>query len=46
MGLLRSFPCQFFVGMLATTLIFYIFPDLFLGRGAFGLSVLFSAIAR
>ena len=34
-----KFVASFFLGWVATTLVFYLYPDLFLGRGVFGIEI-------
>jgi sugar transferase (PEP-CTERM system associated) len=43
-GYYLRFLAAFVLGMVAMTLVFYITPELFLGRGAFALAVLFSVL--
>lgn len=37
-----SVSLSFIIGLVAMSLLFYVFPDLFLGRGAFGYALLFA----
>ncbi|MBF0624381.1 MAG: TIGR03013 family PEP-CTERM/XrtA system glycosyltransferase [Magnetococcales bacterium] len=41
-GELLNVALSFLIGLVAMSMLFYVFPDLFIGRGAFGFSLLFA----
>ncbi len=41
-GIMIRIGLSFFIGFLASTLVFYVFPGWYLGRGVFGLAILIS----